>query len=132
MRRIAQAFDEAALVDKNGPPACAQIRRVHRHDDLGSGRTGRGEQISLVRTDTVFQHESGIDDRRQEKRLGAMFGIAGIDPRDVTQIEDAAGGSAVQRREKTYDAVDGQYGTNETGGNKSRSLGRFDEYWLTI
>jgi len=36
---------------------------VHRHDDLGAGRTGCAEEITLVGTDALLEDESGVDDR---------------------------------------------------------------------
>ena len=80
----------------------------------------------------MLEHKSGVEHRRKEQRLGAMLGIVGIDARDVAQIQNAAGGGAVQGTEETDNAINGQDGTKMQGGNKDQSLCRFDEYCLTM
>ena len=57
---------------------------------------GCGKQIGLVRANALLEYEGGVDHRGEKQRLAAMLGIVGIDARDMAQIEDAAGGGAVQ------------------------------------
>jgi hypothetical protein len=50
----------------------------------------------------------------------------------MAQINDAAGGRAVQRTEKANNTIEGQCGYQVSGSNRGLSVRQFGEFYLTM
>lgn len=61
-----------------------------------------------------------------------MLRIGGVEARDMAQINDAAGGRAVQRTEKANNTIEGQCGYQVSGSNRGLSVRQFGEFYLTM